>query len=171
MSNNKSFAAILMAATLATLPAHAGDSENRLGVGVHYWVAVDDVKIDTVDEDGLAWMFSYQIRPEGLLSAEIGLEILPDNFAGSPDTVYAPQAFALLGSDIYAGVGVGIYYADGDFADDPFFIFRAGLDVEILPQITVDIYGDYRFTEWDNTVTQNIDTDTVTLAAAVRLAI
>ena len=138
---------------------------------MHYWAAVEDVDIDTIDEDGYAWIFSYQLRPTSLSAFEVDLEVLPDNFAGAPETVYAPQAYLILGVSVYAGVGIGTYYSDGKFADDPFYALRAGMNLEILPRVFVDISGNYRFNEWGGDVTEDIGTDTVTLAAVARLAL
>jgi len=147
----------------------AGDATQTIGGGAHYWVAVDDIDIDDIDEDGLAWFVSYQVRPAALLTLEADLEFLPDDFAGADDTVLAPQAYVLVGSVIYAGAGIGIYYADDEFADEPFYVLRAGLNLELLPELHLDVSGNYRFTEWDDTITDDIDTDTVTIAAAARL--
>jgi hypothetical protein len=63
--------------------------------------------------------------------------------------------------------------SDGDFADDPFYALRAGLNLELLPSVFVDISANYRFNdsaqfEGDDT---DIDTDTVFLGAALRFAL
>ena len=147
----------------------AGGSGHRLGGGIHYWTVVDDVDLEMIDEDGVGWFVSYQLRPGGLLGFELDLEVLPDDFAGARDTVLAPHAYGIIGDTLYAAVGIGIYYSDNDFAEDPFYILRAGIDLELLPGIHLDLSGNYRVTEWDNSITRDIDTDTVTLAAAARL--
>jgi len=77
----------------------------------------------------------------------------------------------VLGSALYAALGVGTYYTDGDFAKDPFFNVRAGLDLCLLPSIYLDINANYRFENWDDikTLDEDISSDTITIGAAVRL--
>ena len=80
-----------------------------------------DVDISEIDEDGVSWLASYQYRPARALSFEADLEVFRKGFAGATENVYAPQAYLLIGSGLYAGVGTGIYYVDDDFADRPFY--------------------------------------------------
>lgn len=148
-------------------PVQAAD--HRIGGGVNYWVALDDVDVSDVDDDGFSYLVSYQYWP-GLLGLEVDLEILPDRFG---ETALAPQAFVLIGRNVYGGAGIGMQYRDGDFADEPFFAFRAGLNLELLPGVWGDFYATYRFndsTDLDDEAT-DIDTDTVFLGAMVRLAL
>ncbi len=144
-------------------------ADHRIGGGMNYWVALDDVDIGDVDENGFSYLVSYQYWP-GLLGLEVDLEILPDRFG---ETAVAPQAFVLIGQNVYGGAGIGMQYRDGDFADEPFFAFRAGLNLELLPGVWGDFYTTYRFndsTDLDNEAT-DIDTDTVFFGAMVRLAL
>jgi opacity protein-like surface antigen len=85
--------------------------------------------------------------------------------------VCAPEGYVILGSTIYAGAGVGILYANGDFDTKPFYALRAGLDLELLPQLYVDVNVNYRFAEWTNlsAMSHDINADTTTLGAALRL--
>ena len=161
--------AVLLALLFVSVAAlQAGAQESRLGGGVNYWRAIDDVDED-FDEDGISWLVSYQYCPGEFFRIEADLEIFPDGVFGRGETDYAPQAFAILGSWIYAGVGVGIYYFGDpikDWADDPFYALRAGLDLEVLPDtLHLDIYGRYQFADWDDI---DVDTDTVILGGAVR---
>jgi hypothetical protein len=160
----------LMAALAVTgLSARAFESGHRLGVGVNYWTALDDVDVHDIDENGFGYVFSYQYRGE-LLGIGIDHEILPDRFG---EDSYAPQVYLLLGRTVYAGAGIGCVYADGDWADEPFFSFRAGLDLEVLPSVHLDVYGQYRFESKQDLKdeTKDIDTDTVFLGAALRLVL
>jgi hypothetical protein len=165
----------LLAAILATGAVVTGDvsanTSQRIGGGVHYWVAVEDIALADIDDDGVGWYLSYQLRPAMLLTFELDVEMLLSDYAGSGDDVYSPQAFVLVGSTIYAGLGIGTYYADGELADTSFFMLRAGLDLELLPALYLDISAQYRFDEWDeiSEAEENIDTDTVTLGAVLRL--
>ncbi len=152
--------------------AHA-DIKHRIGVGAHYWKAVKDIDVDNVKESGFAWLASYQLRPASLIKFGLDVEMLPKEYGGADKGVFAPQVYVLLGSTIYAALGVGTYYTDGDFSKDPFFNLRAGLDISLLPFIHLDINANYRFEEWDaiKTVGDDIGSDTITLGAAVRLEI
>ena len=159
---------ILMAGLLVGAGlASAADQAHRLGVGANYWVALDDVDVDNVDENGFSYLVSYQYRP-GLLGLQLDGEMMPDRFGKDS---YAPAAYVILGQTLYAAAGVGIVNVDGDWADDPFYAFKAGLDLELLPSLFLDISASYRFdseTKLDDAV-DAIDTDTVYLGAAVRL--
>lgn len=161
--------ALLLALTLAPRTAVAG--KHRLGLGAHYWKTIDQVDFDEIDEDGIAWLGTYQYWLNDWVSIEGDLEFLPDGFGGATDTVTSPQAYFLVGSGLYAGLGIGTYYTDGDFTGDTFYALRAGINLNVLPSIYVDINANYRFEQWDeiNNLDEKIDQDTVTLGAAVRV--
>lgn len=143
---------------------------HRLGAGVHYWIALENINLARVDEDGLAFVVSYQHQWAEFTKLEASLEVLNAGYAGANDMVLTPVAYFLLGRALYAGIGAGISYADGGFANSPFFALRTGLDLELLPAIYLDLHANYRFEEWgfDN-IRHHIATDTVTLGAVVRL--
>ena len=63
-----------------------------------------------------------------------------------------------------------IFYTDGEFSDDPFFVLRAGFDIEVLPSLRLDLNANYHFTDFESisTVDEDVDTDTITLGAMVR---
>ncbi|MBN1268246.1 MAG: hypothetical protein JXB04_01545 [Kiritimatiellae bacterium] len=161
---------LAMVLSWAIIPA--ADAEGlRIGAGAHYWTALEDVDADDIEDDGLSYLASVQFFPDSLLKLQADLEIFPDGFAGQTETTYAPQAFALVGYGIYGGLGVGINYADGDFADDPFYTVRVGINLELLPFLHLDVNANYQFVEWEKieTLDEDVDTDTITLGAAVRL--
>ena len=142
---------------------------HRIGCGVYYWVAIEDIDQDNVDEDGIAFMLSYQYQMAGFFKLEGNLEFLDEGYAGSDDYVLSPQLYFLIGRGLYGGVGIGINYSGGDFADQPYFALRVGIDFEILPSIFLDINANYRFEKWDfDQIREDIDTDTVTLGAVIR---
>jgi hypothetical protein len=161
---------VWMLIAVLLMGAHTGWAEEhttRLGLGVNYWVAIDDIDTDDVDDDGFSYLISYQYRP-GLLGLQLDLELLPDRFG---EDAYAPAAYAVLGNAIYAAAGIGIMHQDSDWADDPFFALKAGLDLNILANVYLDISASYRFdseVDLDDAV-EAIDTDTLFLGAAVRL--
>ncbi len=145
--------------------AVAQENAHRLGVGANYWIALDDLSSD-VDENGFSYLLTYQWRP-GLVGLQLDGEMLPDRFG---EDAYAPAAYVIVGKAIYAAAGIGIVNQDGDWADDPFFALKAGLDLEVLPRIYLDISASYRFdaeTDLGDAV-DAIDTDTVFLGAAAR---
>jgi opacity protein-like surface antigen len=147
----------------------SAESANRFGIGLHYWVVLEDIDIDDVDENGYSWIFSYQRVLGDFIKLEIDAGLTKEGYAGSDATVWTPQAYFLIGKTIYAGVGVGINYIDDEFADNPFYALRAGLDFEILPNIFLDINANYRFEDWETEkIKEDIDTDTVTLGTVLR---
>lgn len=151
----------------AALQANAGSW--RVGGGVNYWEAVDDLDLGDIDSDGLSYVASLQYfsRAFGL---GLDAELLPDRFG---EDAYAPQVYLLIGKTIYAGAGVGWIFQDSEWSDDPFYSFRAGLDLAILEPLHLDVYGQYRFKssqQLEDDAT-DIDSDTVFLGAAVRLAL
>jgi hypothetical protein len=142
-------------------------AEHRFGIGANYWSSIDDIKENDgdIDDDGFSFIGMYQYWPS-LLGFGLEAEFLPDRFG---ETAIAPAAYVFVGKAIYAGAGIGITYSDSDFADQPFFALRAGLDLEIIPRIHVNIYGNYRFNDKAefNDDDTDIDTDTIFLGAAV----
>ena len=153
----------------------AADGPPELGTGLAEMGSVRDVAV-------VVAKVAYAISPAGRVtltfrpvragSTPDGFDgvLYPDGYAGSAKDVLSPQAFLLLGQGLYAGLGVGTLYADGDFSDTPFFIARAGLDIALFPALHLDINANYEFSDWDgiNELDDNVDTDTVTLGAALR---
>ncbi|OGV68086.1 MAG: hypothetical protein A2283_18785 [Lentisphaerae bacterium RIFOXYA12_FULL_48_11] len=168
----KTFIVIAMSISLLSSNIMAANAEHRLGIAANYWKALDDVDISEIDENGVSWLASYQYIPGPALSFEADLEIFKKGFAGSTENVYAPQGYILLGSGLYAGIGMGIYYLDGEFVDRPFFAAKVGIELELIPHIFLDINANYRFDEWKNIteLAKDVKTDTIMLGAALRLA-
>jgi hypothetical protein len=157
-------AALILAAGAST--GLAGDM--RLGAGANYWTVLDDLDAEDVDDSGFSYLGTFQYRGD-FVGVELDLEFLPSRFE---EDFIAPQAYVILGSAIYAAAGLGILYANEEFANEPFFALKAGLDLEIAPQLFLDLSANYRFNdtaELGNRDT-DIDTDTVFLGAALRVA-
>jgi opacity protein-like surface antigen len=123
------------------------ESVQRFGVGVNYWRMMDDIDVHNIDNNGVSWLLTYQYKLSNMVKVEADLEVFPDGFPGFDDTTCAPEVYLVVGSTIYAAAGVGILYSDGDFANNPFFALRAGLDVEIIPRIYLDLNVNYRFAD------------------------
>ena len=147
--------------------ANFSHAESRLGVGVNYWVTVDSVDVDDVDENGFSYYLSYQYRGDHLLGFQADLELLPDRFG---EDAWAPQAYLVLGKALYAAAGVGMVYTDGSFADEPFFALKAGFDLEVFSGIYLDLNVNYRFNDKTDLEDSDsdIDTDTLFFGAALR---
>ncbi len=161
---------LLLLALIVALPS-ISDAGQRIGAGIHYWRTVDSVDRE-FDRDGVSYLVTYQTSILPLLKLQTDLEIFPSTFAGSKNTVYAPQALGIVGGWLYAGAGIGILYADSSFADRPFYLLRVGLDLPILPSLRLDVNANYHFSEWKgiNEIADDIESDTITLGAALRLA-
>lgn len=163
----KSF--LIALAVLISAPAFAAD--HRIGFGIHHWQTVDDLAdegFDNLDDSGNSGIVSYQYMPEGIFSFELDLEYFADGFGGSTESAWSPQAYLLVGHGLYAGVGVGDVISDGE-TSDPFYAAKVGLDFSIIPRVSVDVNANYRFNDWS--LIDEVDTDTVTFGALLRLRI
>lgn len=159
---------LLMLLALIAGPAAA---DHRIGFGVHHWQTVDDLAdegFEGIDDKGTSGIVSYQYMPEGIFSLELDLEYFADGFAGSTEAAYSPQAYLLVGHGLYAGAGVGVTHSDGE-TSDMFYAAKLGFDIAIIPRLSLDINANYRFDDWD--LIDDVETDTVTLGALVRLRI
>lgn len=168
---NKRFVTTAVCLAFLALPitSHAGDT--RIGGGATYWTSIDDLNEDgeSFDNDGYSLLASYQYW-EGLFGLELDCEFLPDRFG---ENAIAPQAWLLFGEMIYAGAGIGTTNTDGDWADEPFYALRAGLNLKILPHMYADISANYRFNDVADFEDQDldIDTDTIFLGVALRISL
>ncbi len=153
---------------LAVLPIMA-QAGHRIGVGANYWKVIDDIDVRDIDDSGVSYHVSYQYRPQGLFALDLTLERLPDRFGTS---AYAPQAYLLVGRVLYAGIGAGMVYTDGNFADEPFYALKAGLELPLF-FLRLDLSGHYRFNDFADLKDSDrkIGTDTVFLGASLRLTL
>ncbi len=84
----KTWSRLLIAGLWAILAAGASGlaAENqlhRLGAGANYWRTIDRIKEDDykLDDDGLAWLATYQFAPWRLVKFQADLEIFPTDSA------------------------------------------------------------------------------------------
>ncbi|MFH0909854.1 MAG: outer membrane beta-barrel protein [bacterium] len=162
------------ALAFATAPARAANASTSIGGGVQYNHYLDDVDTDHIDENAFSYVIALRNNTSYLLGFEIDLELQPEELTGRDEMTYVPQAYLFLGKVIYAGAGVGISYFDGDFADEPNYYLRAGLDLEALPGLFLDISARYIIQDIENIsdeVTESIDGDSITLGANLRFRI
>jgi len=150
-------------------------AEHRLGFGAHFWRTVDDLgddildnPFDDIEDDGLAWVASYQYIPQSLFKFEIDLEYYDGGFAGSPDSAVTPIGYVLVGRKLYGALGVGLTFSSGlsDDVSDPFFAARVGYQLSLLPGIRLDINANYRAGAFNDL--DEADTDAMTLGAILR---
>ncbi len=149
-------------------------AEVRIGGGIHYWTALGDIEVDDVDidESGTSFLGSIQWVPGGLFKLEGNLEYFTDGFGGGDSDAWAPQAFVLVGSGLYGGLGIGVTYNDelkGENWSDPFYTARVGLDIEVLPAIHLDVNANYLFNAFSEI--DGADEDSITLGAIARIAL
>jgi hypothetical protein len=160
---------IVMAGSLALAVNARAGGDGRLGVGAHYWTTVKNIDVHNVDEHGYSWLATCQYWPS-LIGLEADVEWFQSGYAGADQETYEPQAYLLVGSGIYGAAGIGGYYWDGEWGDRPFYALRGGLNFELLPSLYLDVNANYRFEDWAGLKASDIDSDTITLGAAVRLA-
>jgi len=139
-----------------------------LGGGVEYLRTVGDIADDSeFDENAFGILASYQYRMS-LLKIEADVEWIPD-YGGTSNALIQPQAYALIGGLIYAGVGIGVGNFDGEWQSDPFYALRAGVDLS-LAGLDLDVFGVYRFQ--DAEIIKELgksDLDAVTFCALLRV--
>lgn len=95
-----------------------------------------------------ATVFSFKLNPRNLLQFTAEMDLLPQDLTADPESVLLPQMFVAIGDDLYAGLGTQYLIENGVLIDDPQFSLRAGVDLEILPYIFLDISADFRFDDW-----------------------
>ncbi len=72
------FLAVLCFAGVAAVRA-----ESRVGLGLNYWVSLDDFEVDDIDDSGFSYLLSFQNRGD-LLGFELNLEFAPSRFGEDP---------------------------------------------------------------------------------------
>ncbi|HEX4953266.1 MAG TPA: hypothetical protein VF017_07725 [Thermoanaerobaculia bacterium] len=168
-------ALLALALPLATLPARAG--EHSIGVGIHYWRTVDGLPsgstFDDIEDDGNSYVLSYQYQPRGIFTFQVDAELYQDGYGGSTERTILPEVFVLVGGNFYAGAGAGVAYSDGleDSPSDPFYMGRLGYRLTLLGSIELDVHATYRFDEWDELENIDVDTDTYTFGAVLRVGL
>lgn len=152
---------------LSPFALQAEDGQHSLGFGVNYWQVIDDIDIDDIEDNGFSYLAAYRYDG-GLLSLQAEVEVFPEDYAGAPKDVYSPQALVVLGESLFVAAGAGINYSDGEFADDPYYLLRAGLSLIGLGPFQIDFHATYLFTDAGAFDVDDIDTDTITLGAMIR---
>jgi hypothetical protein len=157
----------LTLSTLCLPAALRAEGDHSFAVGANYWLVIDDIDVDNVDDNGFSYLAAYRYSG-GLLSLQAEVEVFPDDYAGADAEVISPQVLLVLGDNLFAAIGIGIQSSDGEFADDPYYLIRAGISLLDLGGVQIDLHATYQFSDADGFSTDDIDTDTVTLGAMVR---
>lgn len=119
--------------------AHA----TQFGAGLHYQRSVGDFDVDDLDKNDFT-IFGSVTVPVALVKVEGDLELTPD-YLGTDNTLFQPAAYGLLDLGLaYGGVGIGIGYLDGEWATNPFYALRGGVELG-LGGLAVDGFLEYRF--------------------------
>ena len=175
VTRHYSFAVLFAAVLLAALPGTAPAGNNfEIGIGANYWYSIEEAKDNDFDRDGLGWMVSGRIFLSDFFSIGLELEQAPKNFLFiEDDDLYMPAAYALIGNILYAGLGIGDYYYDGDFSGEVWYALRAGFKIPLITRsLVLDVNVNYRVDDWEGIkkAKDDIDGDTLMVGAALRLA-
>lgn len=154
-------------AVVAALIASANvASASSIGGGVHYLRNLGDISDNGYEPNNFSILGSFQM-PLAMLTLEADVEYMFD-LMGTDEGAWLPQAYALIGGMIYGGLGIGIINADGEWADNPFYNLRAGVNLP-LSAMNLDVYGTYQFWSDDQLeAATGDDLDSVTFAAVLR---
>ena len=159
-----------MGCVLAMSVAPVRAEEASLGLGLRVFRTVDSLP-NAFTEMGVGGYVNWRTFWTEWVSGQLELALYEDGYAGAPQEVLSPQAFVLLGREWYAGLGAGMLFADGDFSDQPFLALRAGYQRGWTDWMTFDVSVTYEYAEWegDNDEDASEESDTVVLAAGVRM--
>jgi hypothetical protein len=149
----------------------------QIGVGAHYWHTLEQIQSESsLSRDGIAWALSTRILPQYWIHLAAEVEQFPDEFvagSGKDAETYAPAGYLVVGKGLYGAVGIGGYYTDGTFGNEPFYALRAGLMTVVLPSLWIDVHANYRFANANvddlDQELKKVNADTITLGAALRI--
>ncbi len=137
-----------------------------VGGGVHYLRNLGEIEDNGYEANSFSIIGSVQF-PLAMLKLEADVEYMFD-LMGTDEAAWLPQAYALVGGMIYGGVGIGIVNFDGEWADDPFYNLRAGVNLP-LSSMSLDLYATYQF--WNDEQLEDLtgdDLDSITFAGVLR---
>ncbi len=139
---------------------------------MNYLKTVGELKDDDDwDSSFLSYYASYQYEAAPMSRIELDIEYVP-GVGPDDEDLWQPQGYFLFGDLLYAGIGMGIAYVDGEWADKPFYALRLGLEIPLADLLFVDINANYRFQKISavNDLDSD-DADQVTFGAAIRVVL
>lgn len=157
---------IAIAVVAALIASTQAASAASIGGGVHYLRNLGDIEDNGYEPNNFSILGSFQF-PVAMLTLEADVEYMFD-LMGTDEGAWLPQAYALVGGMIYGGAGIGIVNADGEWADNPFYNLRAGVNLP-LAAMKLDVYATYQF--WSDDQLESLtgdDLDAVTFAGVLR---
>jgi hypothetical protein len=159
---------LLVIVTIVATAGGAFAAGVSVGGGIHYLRNLGDIDESGVDlnKNSIGILGSIMANL-AVLKLEGQVEYIND-YAGSDESMWIPQGWALLGSLLYAGAGIGIANFDSEWQDDPFYGLRAGVNLP-LGSMGLDMYGTYLF--WNDDAFEDVtgeDLDSITFAAILR---
>lgn len=145
-------------------------AESSLGVGLRYFQMTDSLPKPFKDRGGGGFI-NWRTYFTDWFGAMAEVDVYVDGFAGTRNEVLSPQAFLVLGRPVYAAVGGGYLFCDGDLSDDPFLALRLGAQGPLTTWFMYDISVSYEFAEWSgvNDVDDRFESDTVVIGAGLRV--
>ena len=147
----------------------ASAQDVSIGGGVYYQKTLGDIKDNSnFDSDAINYLAALQLGVAKYLKLEADLEFSPD-YGWKEKTLFLPQGYVLVGSLLYAGAGIGAFYYDDTWADEPFYAFRAGDNLPLGERLSIDVNANYRF--MDGSALESInsdDADNITFGAILR---
>ncbi|RKZ12252.1 hypothetical protein DRQ53_03780 [bacterium] len=162
---NKSLVAILSLIAVIGIAAPAVAAP-QLGAGLHYLHTLEDFGEGFSQHDFS--IFGSVTLPVAMLRVEGDVEWIPD-YLGGDNSLWQPSAYAFLPLGlIYGGAGIGIGYLDGEWASNPWYGLRAGVEFG-LGGLALDGFLSYRFQSANfGSEIGNLDLDALTLGAQVK---
>lgn len=140
----------------------------QMGIGLHYLRTLEEINTGgDVSQNDFSVFGSITI-PVAIIKIEGDLEWVPD-YLGSDKSLWQPSAYAFLKLGlIYGGAGIGIGYLDGDWASNPWYGIRAGLEFG-LAGLALDGFASYRFQSASfGSGAQNFDLDAITFGVQAK---
>jgi opacity protein-like surface antigen len=158
--------------------------EHSLGIGVHYFYTLQDIKNDFNEEfggdfhrDGIACNVSYRFKPNPHFGLLLELQDYPNGYYAAK-SAYSPRVLVLLGKSLYIGAGAAWNHLDWENDVDPsltqdnwsntYYLLRAGFDWPfIVEDLKIELSTTYEFNNWSEI--KDIDTDLLTFGAGLRV--
>lgn len=168
---NRSLIAALSLSLIVVVGTAAPAAAAQFGVGLNYLHTLEDLgDVDSTNDfsqDDFS-IFGSVTVPVALVRIEGDLEWVPGYLGGDSD-LWQPQVYAFLPLGLlYGGIGMGIGHLDGNWASNPFYALRAGIEFG-LGGLAADAFLTYRLQSANfGEASENLDLDALILGAQVK---